>query len=293
MAVSPAAAAVKRKSEIKEYLEERALELLSHFNSRNIEAIIRVTRSTLDTMRKRVNVATAVHYVESSVGMKDEGQHNSPFFRADVVLTIPNITMQPALDEIQQGINKAAYMVVGVSKGIRQWEKTCRALAKPEKEKESTKRKENELDIPARSRAGSVLSQTSETAGSEAGASRGKIWGRDRGDSVATGSLSTAIKGTYYKNVAENKEVAKLVSVLQTIINSQKKEVTTALEQFDRYHNIWSEDKQEKMERFIDDNPNLGEFEHQILQLKELERVVMLEPESYNVGAIALFTGQY
>lgn len=38
-------------------------------------------------------------------------------------LAIPNIVMQPTLDEVQQVVNKAVQMVVGVSKGVMQWSK--------------------------------------------------------------------------------------------------------------------------------------------------------------------------
>ena len=37
-------------------------------------------------------------------------------FKCDVVLSIPNIIMQPTLEEVQQTVNKAAQMILGVSK---------------------------------------------------------------------------------------------------------------------------------------------------------------------------------
>ena len=46
-----------------------------------------------------------------------------PFFRCEVTLAIPNISMQPALDEVQQAVNKAAQMVLGTAKGVAQWSK--------------------------------------------------------------------------------------------------------------------------------------------------------------------------
>ena len=294
--ISPTAAAAKRKNDIKEYLEEHALELLSFFNARNLEAIIRVTRNTLDAMKRRVTLTSGVSYIESAIGLKEEMLHNAAAFRSDVVLAIPSIVMQPALDDIQQAINKAAAMVVYVSKGIGQWDEVCRALTKDKEVKKESQLflKPKELDMETqsqRSRGGSFNSAHDDGASDQGGPSRGKI--RDASVMLLPPPTTTAQKKSYFKNVAENKEVAKLLSLIQTIINSQKKAVTTALEQFSRYQHIWKDDREEKMKEFIDENPNLGEFESQILSLKETEEIVQLEPETYNVGAIALFTGKF
>ena len=53
----------------------------------------------------------------------NESKEHHPFFRCNAVLAIPNVIMQPALDEVQQSVNKAAHMVINVSKGISQWNK--------------------------------------------------------------------------------------------------------------------------------------------------------------------------
>lgn len=44
-----------------------------------------------------------------------------PIFRAGITLAIPNIAMTPALEDIQQTLNKAVECIVNVTKGIRQW----------------------------------------------------------------------------------------------------------------------------------------------------------------------------
>lgn len=44
-----------------------------------------------------------------------------PIFRADVTLVIPNIAMTPALEDIQQTLNKAVECIINVTKGVRQW----------------------------------------------------------------------------------------------------------------------------------------------------------------------------
>lgn len=287
-AISPAAAAAKRKRETREQLNMEAQELLTHFIHKNIDAIVRVTRTTLDGMRKRVQSAIAHHYVEkgSSLGQgKDRGPDLSPLFSANVTLQIPNITMQPGLDEIQQGLNKAAQYVVSVSKGISQWNKTCKALLKAEK------KEKDDSDNEARSRSASNAGSDDESR-SDIGPSRRVT--RMPADSDAGTVVSMAIfpqRANYFKNVAENKEIAKLVSFLSTAINSQKKDVTTSLEFFNKYEPIWKEDREAEIAKFLETDPKLSEFEAQILRYNALEETIMREPESYKAGAIALFTG--
>lgn len=40
-----------------------------------------------------------------------------------MTLAIPNIAMVPALEEVQQALNRAVECVVSVSKGVGQWSK--------------------------------------------------------------------------------------------------------------------------------------------------------------------------
>lgn len=286
--ISPAAAAAKRKREARDQLNMEAQELLTHFIHKNIDAIVRVTRTTLDGMRKRVQAAVAHHYIEKGSFLghgRESGPDLSPLFLANVTLQIPNITMQPALDEIQQGLNKAAQYVLSVSKGVSQWNKTCKVLMKAEK------KDKDDSDNEARSRSASNAGSDDESRSDVAPSRRVT---RMPADSDAGTVVSMAIfpqRANYFKNVVENKEIAKLVSFLSTAINSQKKDVTTALEFFNKYEPIWKEDRQADIAKFLETEPKLSEFEAQILKYKALEETIMREPESYKAGAIALFTG--
>jgi dynein heavy chain len=63
----------------------------------------------------------------------DAKRDHRPFFKCNAVLAIPNIVMQPALDEVQQVVNKAAQAVLNVFKGISQWEKDPRFITQSQK----------------------------------------------------------------------------------------------------------------------------------------------------------------
>ncbi len=70
---------------------------------------------------------------ESSLdGKKD----HRPFFRTNAVLAIPTIVMAPGLEEVQHVLNRAAHLIVSVSKGVAQWDRERRvACAKSTQER--------------------------------------------------------------------------------------------------------------------------------------------------------------
>lgn len=62
-------------------------------------------------------------FAEGDSPSRPKSGRQQPIFRAGVCLSIPNIVMMPALEEIQQALNKAVEYVVSVSKGVGQWSK--------------------------------------------------------------------------------------------------------------------------------------------------------------------------
>uniref|UniRef100_A0A8W4F932 Dynein axonemal heavy chain 5 n=1 Tax=Sus scrofa TaxID=9823 RepID=A0A8W4F932_PIG len=171
-------------------------------------------------------------------------QNSLPIFRASITLVIPNITMAPVLEDIQQTLNKVVECHVPYTCCYK-----CFSLS---------------LSFFF------LLLDTLE---------------------MASENLPIPVQNrNYYKNVSDNKEIVKLVSVLSTIINSTKKEVIASMDCFKRYNHIWQKEKEETIMEFIMKNPLLSEFESQILYFQKLEQEINAEPEHICVGAIALYT---
>ncbi|KAK7469850.1 hypothetical protein BaRGS_00036128, partial [Batillaria attramentaria] len=270
--------AAKRKKEMRENIEESAMELLIHFNNRNLDALLRCVRNTLEALRKRITSSSMAHYIGDSFG--DTKKDSRPFFRTFATLAIPNVVMQPALDEVQQGLNKAVQSIVSVSKGVAQWSKERKRVVKPPPERSSSVVGDHpgERRLSVGSNAMSEHSHPADRAGKEGGE-----------PSMQSYTITQQAKN-YFKSVSDNKEIAKLASLLSTSINSNKKEVTTALEQFSCYNAIWEKDRDEEMEEFMKDDPKLSEFEAQIKHYEQLEVEIMGFKEYYDVGPIALYT---
>nr|XP_055066586.1 dynein axonemal heavy chain 5 [Misgurnus anguillicaudatus] len=265
----------RKKRYLMEVMEGEAQELLSHFNHRNVDALLRLTRNTLETLRKRLHTSTLTHFLaETDSTSRQKGSGPQPIFRAGVCLAIPNIIMVPGLDEVQQALNRAVDFVVSVSKGVGQWSK-----------ERISKKKMSERRMAA-------LKQNSQESESEDGESTHRSFAEGSTSDISASAhqaIPIQVKN-YYKSISENKEIIKLVSVLSTSINSTKKEVMNSLDRFSIYHHIWKKDREETILKFTQGNPLLSEFESQILYYRDLEREINAEPEFISVGALALYT---
>ncbi|KAM9310817.1 dynein axonemal heavy chain 5 [Pholidichthys leucotaenia] len=265
----------KKKKDLMEVMEEEAQQLISYFNHRNVDALLRVTRNTLEMLRKRIHTSSLMHFsTESDTSSGAKSGSQQAIFRVNVTLSIPNIVTVPALEEVQQALNRAVECVVSVGKGVSQWSK-----------ERISKKKMNERRMAA-------LKQDSSESELEDGATTHRSLAEGSTSDIAM-SVIQAIPfqaKNYYKSVSENKEVVKLVSVLSTSITSTKKEVMAALDRFSRYHHIWRKDREDTMRTFIEGSPLLSEFESQILFYRDLEQEINSESEYITVGALALFT---
>ncbi|KAM9098289.1 dynein axonemal heavy chain 5 [Sarcophilus harrisii] len=261
-------AVLRRKKKENAILEEEACELLSYFNHQNIDALLKVTRNALEAIRKRTYSSNTINFRDSENPSKPK-QNSLPIFRANIILSIPNISMAPVLDDVQQTLNRAVECIISVMKGVGQWSKerlpTKKLLERKIVNLRNNKESDSEDDI------GETGTQ----------------------DNIEMASVNLPIpvqSKNYYKSVSDNKEIAKLVSVLSTIINSTKKEVISSLDCFKRYHHIWQKEKEDTIMEFLSKKPSLSEFESQILYFRDLEQKINAEPEYICVGTVALYT---
>ena len=259
-------AAMKRKQQ-REELQQEAQYLVDHFSHSNLEALLRVTRTTMESIRRRITVSSSVSYGESS---DDKKKDYKPAFKAKCVLSIPNIVMRPNLDDVQTAVNQVVQNILLVHKKVYIWGQKGRkqaVLVEPE--------------------AGGELAQQNkpEAVGSQMLARASKI------------QVDSPVSQTNYKNfyhlVADNREVAKLVSLLSTSINSTKRLINTALGQFNKYQDLWILEREVKIKEFLEANPHQSEFEQNIIYYVGLEDTIKEEPEILTAGAIALVTGYY
>jgi dynein heavy chain len=87
-------------------LQEQADELFNQFNFKNLDAMIRLMKTVLENIRKRVLAATKSIITYGNVEENEEVKKDIPVFKTYAILATPNLIIQPSVDEMQQSLNK-------------------------------------------------------------------------------------------------------------------------------------------------------------------------------------------
>lgn len=192
-------------------------------NYLNFEALVQTSKGSLDVLRSRLGTYAQTQY------MKAPSQR--AFFKSELVLLIPNVAMQPKLEDIQGALNKATAMMIDVSRKLSlNW----RAFLDEPTDFPSTKNAED----------------TSQ--------------------------------------VANNKDVNKVISLLGVTVNSMKKDIETHREQFGKYDFLWKDDKMETIEKFLNDSPTIGDFENEINRYEYIEKEILEIPANTQIGLLLI-----
>ncbi|PVD20700.1 hypothetical protein C0Q70_18859 [Pomacea canaliculata] len=254
---------LKKQMGILQQIEMSASDLLVHYGHLNEDALLKCIKNNLENVRKRI-IATA-SYDRSK-------QSQRPFFLIDIILAIPDVTITPSMEDIQQILNKAVQQMVSVSTGVLQWEVAHDNNQIPDEL--------HETNLPEH---GEVNEEGGEGTHEEEIKEETKEQEKKR-----TGEK--AEDRTCYKIVMENKEIVKLISVLSTIVTSSQKSVYQKIKSFGTYSNIWDPDRAKKVEQFSKEEHLVLDYEAEIKYYEAMEVTIQDLPSYYDIGAICLST---
>lgn len=249
-------------------LRHDALILLEHFEHSNLDALIRLTRNTLENIRRRVTPPSSLLYGDASAQRK---QDHRPAFKVHLALAIPNVMLKPRLEEIQASLNTTVQLILSIHKTVYQWGQ--------------------QRELPNQS---PLASQTASythlpTSPNQLAAPSAVL--------QASRSLAEAQKQhmadlrNFFRDVSQHKEVAKLTSILSTTFSSAKILVDQALEYFKPYQHLWTEEKEESLTKFLECKPLLSDFEERIREYEQMESVVKEGVDELPIGTLILVTG--
>jgi dynein heavy chain len=125
---------LKKKREALIAMQEAAQEVFSYFNHKNLEAIVKLVKVSLEKLRKRIaNAILNANYGSATTDyIMGSKRREVPVFKAYAILAIPNINMQPTLDDIQHTVTKAVQLVLMTTKQINQWKDLRKRVVKKE-----------------------------------------------------------------------------------------------------------------------------------------------------------------
>lgn len=246
---APGAMAAKRRIEKRTKVQQEADALMQFYEQKTTDTLTQLTRNTLDGLRRRLAISGLVYGDYEATMHKND----HPLFKAEIVLSIPSLAMQPSLDNIQQALNKAVGMITAVGARVHCWGQK-RLPAPPSEEKPLVSRSDSRL----------------------------------RGRGACQPSTNTTSLRSYHNLVSEHKEVAKLVSALSTSINSTKTLVAQAMDLFSHYRELWVADREEHMKNHVETEPTVNDYRTDMQVYAEKEAEIMAEPAELPAGAILL-----
>ena len=165
-------------------------------------------------------------------------------------LSIPEVEVVPSMDDVQNMLSVAGKLIITVTKGVRMWGK-----------------------VPRRSIPGMMTSDEREVA---------KLYNPIKIEKPLIEELSPS----FYKCVAESKEVTKAFSILTTTFANQKVEMTEFKSIWVKYSEIWMHDRVETIEEFMKSNPKLSDFEDTLYKYKLIKAQLAGEKEEIKIGRI-------
>ncbi|XP_036378537.1 dynein heavy chain 5, axonemal, partial [Megalops cyprinoides] len=108
----------KQKTRCQSCLPCRFYNMMGQLCQRNTDALVKATKLSLDSLRRRLHVVSSKYQASSQL---TRASAQAPLFRAAIQLAIPNIVMRPSLDEIQGILNKVVSTVLAMAKDVPLW----------------------------------------------------------------------------------------------------------------------------------------------------------------------------
>ncbi|CAO2608635.1 Dynein axonemal heavy chain 8 [Lemmus lemmus] len=230
-------------------------EVYAFFSHQLLDSLQKATRLSLDTMKRRIFVG--------SQGRK-RSEDIISFIKTEVHLAIPNVVMVPSLDDIQQAINRMIQFTLEVSRGVAHWgQQQVRRIK-------------------------STTNSTSRSVADQTHPSTGKVLKKEERSFEET--IPARKLKNFYPGVAEHKDISKLVLLLSSSVNSLRKAANEALQDFQKYKTLWTEDRDVKVKEFLANNPSLTEIRSEILHYATFEQEIDELKPIIVVGALELHT---
>lgn len=109
---------------MKDMVSNAVSEMRRYYSRKVIDVLIKVTRSSLDMLRKRFIVEEIDADTNESTAVKPKSsaaEKLKPIYLVHSTLMIPNIVIRPTLEELQEALIIAGKNITGVAKGVAQW----------------------------------------------------------------------------------------------------------------------------------------------------------------------------
>lgn len=89
-----------------------------YYSRKVIDVLIKVTKASLDMLRRKF---ISDEENDEAGGDKSSNQKARPVFILNSTLMIPNVSIRPSIDDLQEALITAGRNITGIAKGVAQW----------------------------------------------------------------------------------------------------------------------------------------------------------------------------
>ncbi|KAG8306517.1 hypothetical protein J6590_045685 [Homalodisca vitripennis] len=244
-------------------LKADCMEVYGFFNRKNMDALTKATRNTLRTLRERASSSSLVIRHEHN---KSDPHYAYPLLTGDMVLYIPNVTIVPTLEEMQAYFSKVTKSVLNTIRSIPQWG----SVQGDKKSGVGLLRHPRPVSKP---NAKSIVFDIMSTD--------------------MSGGMGTERSRDYLKQVMENKEVVRLTVALQGNLLLVKPDVNKLLQSYQTFSHLWSDERNEILNAFVDSQPMTIYIEDKFAELEKLLQTIEEIPALNILGPLEIQTGKF
>jgi dynein heavy chain len=248
----PGEAAEARKRKKRNELQEEASALMEYFRYKNIDALVHSTRNTLEKLRRGVSPPSLAHYSD----LNDHTPDRVAILKLQLELAIPQLILKPNLEEVQSLVTQVVHVIVDVNKRVYQWGQSRVEAAKSE---------------PSSATRSHVMAEASQVM------------------TVQLPVKKIELKN-FHRTVSEHKDIAKLVASMNSIVSIGRNLIIESYKHFNTYEHLWTLEQATETEKFMEQDPLLGDFEAKIKYYEELELIIMEESDRIIIGPFQLDT---
>ncbi|GAA55986.1 dynein heavy chain 5 axonemal [Clonorchis sinensis] len=259
-----------KEARCKKRIDEAARRLLDSYHHRFVDTLLRVVRNTLENLRK--HLMAPAHRVYDATG--SSGERDTYFF-CEAYLSLPNITIQPSVEYMQNVTNGVIQQIVLVTDNVTKWDLK---LHNPSEFKVITEEGENndgEVHHPRRRSANAFDANEAARRISALSAQTDQPYDDSQ---------------TYFKKVSENKEVTKLRAMLTSVFSSAQKGVNEQLRLFEHYSYLWRKSCETEIKAFEETACSLLDYETVFAKYDAEMKKVEDEPEVVECSPLAIGT---
>ncbi|KAK0178414.1 hypothetical protein PV328_002364 [Microctonus aethiopoides] len=251
---------------MQEMVRNAVSEMRRYYSRKVVDVLIKVTRSSLDAIRKRF-----VREVDSDI-------LPHPVFLLQATLMIPSVIVKPSLEEVQEALTLAGKTITGVSKGVAQWNAGSN---KSSWRGAPWAPKKNLMNVVMRAQVHADRRRDDEPEDSKTRRRRlYKVLSEER-------PTFPVQQRNFHTLVMENKEIIKVLSMLSSCTQELRQNLMDFLDQWKPYKYLWKNER--SMRELL--SVSLSNFENTLRKHSELEDKLSSEYDmSYLGTSIALDT---